>query len=207
MSEISQFQEIEVMPPDELLERLRDTPLLNQPEIRPYANATLSIERFKLSELLPTSKYAQEDLIAVQGVLRATLLPQGYDQLDLKQGRLTLSNDEGSTVRIAPPIVERYEPDGMDKYVLDGSHRSELARRVALEEGEEDPELTVIYVRDGITHPPYALTNSWDEVHVVSERPVDKAEWKNYRDYANRYDLYRDYNDVFDSTPRGLDKK
>lgn len=198
------FEVVEVMPPDELLESLREVPLLNQPDTRPYADATLSIERFRLSELVPTTRYVQEDLLAVQGTVRASLLPQGYDQLDLRQGRLTLQGEDG-VVRLAPPIVERYESDGPDKYILDGSHRAELCRGIGLGEGEEDPELTVVYVRDDISHPPYALPNRWDEVRVVPVRPADKSEWKNYRDFPNRYDLYRDYNAVFDSAPRGLD--
>lgn len=205
MAEIPQFEVIEVTPWEELEAMLREVPLLNQPDTRPYVNATMSIERFRLSELMSTTKYVQEDLLAVQGIVRASLLPQGYDQLDLHQGRLTLEGETG-TVRIVPPIVERYEPDGPYKYILDGSHRAETARQVGQEEGEDDPELTVIYIRDSIEYPPYALPNRWDEVHVVPERPADKAEWKNYRDFFNRYDLYRDYNEVFDSTPRGLDK-
>lgn len=203
MSEAPKFEVVDVTPWDELEGMLREIPLLGQPDTRPYAHATMSIERFKLSELTSTTKYVQEDLLATQGIVRASLLPQGYDQLDLREGRLTLEG-EGTTVRIAPPIVERYEQDGRHKYILDGSHRAELAQRVAQEAGE-DPELTVIFVRDGITHPPYALPNAWDEVSVVPERPADKSEWKNYRNFANRYELYRDYNAVFDSAPRGLD--
>lgn len=195
------------MPPDEFLERLREIPLKGQPETRPYANATLSIERFRLSELVSTTKYVQEDLLAVQGLVRASLRPQGFDTLDLREGRIRYRGRDGYIWRMAPPVVERYEPDGPHKYILDGSHRSELTWRTAREEGEEDPEITVVYVRDGIAYPPYALPNGWDEVVVVPERPDDKSQWKNYRAYANRYDLYRDYDGVFDSTPRGLDKK
>lgn len=183
---------------------LREVPLLGQPDTRPYADATISIERFRLSELASTTKYVQEDLLAAQGILRASLLSQGYDQLDLRAGRLTLQGNDGTTVRLAPPIVERYDSDGDYDYILDGSHRAQLARQVGQEAGDDDPELTVVYVRDGITYPPYALPNSWDEVRVVAERPKNKAEWKNYRDFQDRYALYRDYNGVFDSTPRGL---
>ncbi len=183
---------------------LRQVPLLGQPDTRPYANAEISLERFKLSELSSTTRYIQEDLLAVQGMLRNTLLPQGYDQLDLQAGRLTLAN-ETSTVRLAPPIVERYEADGMHKYILDGSHRTHLARQLAGQNGIAEPELTVVYVRNGISHPPYARPNLWEEVQVMAERPANKSDWKNYRDFSNRYALYRDYDSVFDSAPRGLD--
>jgi len=204
MAESTSFDVVDVTPWSELEGMLREIPLLGQPDTRPYADATISVERFRLSELASTTRYVQEDLLAVQGLVRASLLPQGYDQLDLREGRLTLEG-EGRTVRIVPPIVERYEADGEARYILDGSHRAELARRVGEEAGEADPELTVIYIRDGIAYPPYALPNGWDEVRVVPERPADKSAWKNYRDFQDRYALYRDYSGVFDSAPRGLD--
>lgn len=182
---------------------LREAPLYNQPDTRPYANATISLERFNLAELESTTRYIQEDLLAAQGTLRAALLPQGFDQLDLTQGRLVLEGED-SAVRLAPPIVERYEKDGEAKYILDGAHRAELARQVAEEDGTE-PEITVIFVRDGIAHPPYAFTNPWSEVRIVPERPDDKSQWKNYRDFDDRYRLYRDYSAILDSQPRGLD--
>lgn len=140
-------------PWSELESMLREITLYDQPDTRPYADARISIERFNLSELRSTTRYVQEDLLAVQGVIRASLLPQGYDQLDLKEGQLVL-DDGRRQYRIMPPVVERYEPDGMYKYILDGSHRAELARRVGHAAGEADPELTVIYVRDGIASPP-----------------------------------------------------
>jgi hypothetical protein len=208
MSNFEQIDELRVVgvtPWDELEGMLRDIPLLGQQDTRPYANAEISLERFKLSELSSTTRYIQEDLLAVQGMLRNTLLSQGHDQLDLRAGRLTLTNAT-STVRLAPPIVERYESDGMHKYILDGSHRTQLARQLAEQSGIDEPELTVVYVRNGISYPPYARPNLWEEVHVVTERPADKSDWKNYRDFSNRYALYRDYDGVFDSGPRGLDE-
>lgn len=191
-------------PWDELETMLREVPLLNQPDTRPYAEATISIERFRLSELASTTRYILDELVAVQGLIRASLLPHGYDQLDLRDGGLLLGTDEGPK-RIIPPIVETYEPEGVAKYILDGSHRAHLARMAGEEAGEDDPELTVVYVRGGIKYPPYAFTNPWEEVTLVAERPADKSLWKNYRDYDRRYELYRDYSHIVDSAPRGLD--
>jgi uncharacterized protein (DUF1015 family) len=127
---------------------------------------------------------------------------RGYDQLDLKMGGLLIDSGHGSK-RIIPPIVERYETEGEVQYILDGGHRTELARRIALANGEKDPELTVIFIRDGTAYPPYAFSNAWDEVRVVEARPMDKSTWKNYRNFEHRYDLYRDYSRIIDSAPRG----
>ena len=198
------FQVVGHTPWDELETMLREVPLLNQPNTRPYVKASISIERFRLSELSSTTRYILEELVAVQGLIRASLLPQGYDQLDLREGGLVLDSGKGPK-RIIPPIVERYEADGDSKYIIDGSHRAHLARQVGMQADQDDPELTVVYVRDGITHPPYAFTNPWEEVTAVAERPEDKALWKNYRDFDRRYELYRDYSHIYDSAPRGLD--
>ncbi len=204
--EVPKFEVVDVTPWEELEGMLREIPLLGQPDTRPYADATISLERFRLSELASTTRYIQEDLLAAQGLLRASLLPQGFDQLALQEdaSRLVLEG-EGLTVRLGPPVVERYEPNGPDKYILDGAHRAQLARLTGHEAGEEDPEITAIFVRDGIAYGPYATPNPWEEVGVVRERPADKSTWKNYVDFDNRYRLYRYYDDVFDSQPRGLD--
>ncbi len=199
------FEVVEVTPWNELEGMLREIPLYGQPDTRPYADADISIERFRLSELVPTTRYVVRQLVEVQANLRTALLPQGYDQLDLRAGRLILAS-QNSTVRIMPPIVERFKPEGLAKYILDGSHRAQLTWQLAAETGIEEPELTVIYVRNGITYPPYALPNAWEEVQVVPERPADKSVWKNYRNFPNRYDLYRDYDGIIDSKPRGLDE-
>ncbi len=203
-AESPSFTVIGQTPWEELEPMLREVTLLGQPDTRPYANATISIERFRLSELASTTRYVEEELLSVQGLIRASLLPQGYDQLDLREGGVVIDGGEGPK-RIIPPIVERFEPDGTHKYILDGSHRAQLARQVGEQAGEDDPELTVVYVRDGITHPPYARPNLWEEVKILAERPGDKSTWKNYRDFPNRYALYRDYSHIVDSAPRGLD--
>lgn len=200
------FEVVAVMPPEELVELVRQTPLLGQPETRPYADAEISIERFRLSQLYSTTRYILTDLLHVQENLRSNLLPQGYDQLDLRAGRLVLQ-DGTRIVRIMPPVVERYEPHSMMNYILDGGHRAQFVRQLAAQEDVADPQLTVVYVRDGISYPPYAFTNHWEEVKVVSERPADKSSWKNYRDFPNRYKLYRDYSHIIDSEPRGLDEQ
>jgi hypothetical protein len=202
--ETGHFEVVGETPWDELERMLREVPLLNQPGTRPYADATMSIERFRLSELSSTTRYVQKDLVAVQGLIRASLLPQGFDQLDLRDGGLVIDGDQGPQ-RIIPPMVERYEEEGEAKYIIDGSHRAQLARQVGEQEGIDDPELTVVYVRDGIAYPPYALTNPWEEVQLVEERPADKSLWKNYRDFDKRYDLYRDYSEIYASAPRGMD--
>ncbi len=183
---------------------LREVPLKDEPDTRPYANATISLEQFRLSELASTTRYLLEGLVVVQGLIRASLVPQGCDQLDLREGGLILDSGQGPK-RIIPPIVETYEPEGPAKYVIDGAHRVRLAQQIAEQEGVEDPEITVIYVRGGITDPPYATPNEWHEVRVAPERPADKSKWKNYRDFPNRYALYRNYNAIVESVPRGLD--
>lgn len=193
---------LEVTPKADLLDKVRETHLRGKPDTSPYRNAAISIERFRLSELVPTTRYIEAGLLAVQGALREQLQAQGHDQLNMHYG-LTYRTEEG-VFRLAPPVVERYEHEGrtMTPYILDGSHRTQLCREVS---EDPDPEMSFIYVRNGITDPPYSYPNGWDEVVVMDKRPDDKSTWKNYREFENRYDLYRDYNHFADSVPRGLD--
>ena len=57
MSTPSQFEVAGEIPFPELEERLRGITLLNQPDVHPYEDASISIERFKWDDVLPTSKY------------------------------------------------------------------------------------------------------------------------------------------------------
>jgi hypothetical protein len=65
---------------------LGDVPLLGQPNTRPYAEATITIERSRLSELASTTRYIQRYLLDVQQAIHVALLAQGFDQLDLQDG-------------------------------------------------------------------------------------------------------------------------
>ena len=203
MSNPNQFNVVREVPFVELEQQLRDITLLNQPDVRPYEDAEISIERFIWGDVLPTSKYVLSRQLAVQGAIKASIEPLGFDQLELESGLIIVGGEKGQQGLI-PPIVERFDADGPMPYVLDGSHRTNLGRF----EGRES--FLGIFVR-GIRPdcPPYAFPNSWGEVKKLVELPEDRATWKNYRGDVTKgeqYALYRDYSPINGSTPRADNK-
>lgn len=187
------------MPLSELEARLRSITLLNQPDIHPYEDARISIQRFRWDEVLPTSRYVLSRQLEVQRAIRASIALLGYDPLELEGGLMIVGGEKGEEGLI-PPIVERFPADGDMPYVIDGSHRTNLGRM----EGRDS--FLGVFVR-GIRPdcPPYAFPNSWEEVEERAELPEDRAEWKNYRGDVSKgeqYALYRDYSPINGSTPR-----
>ncbi len=201
MSAENNFEVVHEIPFAELEEQLRGVTLLNQPDVHPYEDAIISIERFKWHDVLPTTRYIEAGLLAVQRRIRETALaPLGHDQLELEGGLIVAGGKLGQQGLI-PPIVELFEDDGSIPYILDGSHRTYEGRHRLRE------DFLGLFIR-GIRKdcPPYAFPNGWNEVRQVSERPQDKSTWKNYRDFGNRYALYRDYGPINGSAPRGEDQ-
>jgi hypothetical protein len=201
MSAESIFQIAREVPFSELEQQLRDVTLLNQPDVHPYEEATISIERFEWHEVMPTARYVETGLLAVQRRIRQEALAlHGQDQLELEGGLIVVGGELGQQ-ELIPPIVEQFDEVGPIPYILDGSHRTFDGR------ARQRESFLGLFIR-GIRKdcPPYAFPNLWNEVHEVAERPADKSTWKNYRDYDNRYALYRDYGPINGSVPRGEDK-
>jgi hypothetical protein len=196
MSDPNQFRIVREVPFAELEEKLREVTLLNQPDVHPYEGAQITIERFTWDTVLPTSKYVLSAGLDTQRDIRASIAPHGLDQLEL-EGGLVIDGSEKGPQSLTPPIVERFEADGKTPYVLDGSHRTNLGRF----EGRES--FLALFIR-GIRKdcPPYAFPNLWSEVVEMVELPQDLASLKNYREYDDRYRLYRDFGPLNGSEPR-----
>lgn len=220
MSVPNQFEIIGETPFSELEERLRGVTLLDQPDIRPYEDAKISIERFTydivnsgflLKGAWPTSKYVLRRQLAVQRAIRACISLAGYDQLELEGGLIIVGGDKG-TQGLIPPIVEAgnwrlnngrktVEISSQNPFIIDGIHRTYQGRHEA---GRESfLGLFIQGIREDC--PPYAEPNSWSQVKVRDELPEDRHEWKNYIGDVSKgeqYALYRDYSLLNGSTPR-----
>lgn len=205
-SDWPQFEVEDEIPFSDLEERLRGITLLNQPDIHPYEDATITIERFTWDQVLPTSRYILTRQLDTQRAIRESIAPIGYDQLELESGLIIVGGEKGRQGLI-PPMVERFDEDdgnGPVTYVIDGSHRTNLAR---LEGRKSFLGLLVEGIRPDC--PPYAFPNSWEEVRELTELPEDRREWKNYRGDVTKgeqYALYRDYSPINGSTPRADNK-
>lgn len=201
MAEPNQFKIEREIPFSELEDRLREVTLLGQPDIHPYEDADIYLERFTWDEVLPTSKYVLTRQLVVQQAISASLGAQRYHQLELEGGLIIVGGEKGRQ-GLVPPIVERFvergRPDSVTPYILDGSHR---AFRGRMEEGRDS--FLGLYIRSGIRAdcPPYAFPNTWGEVREVTELPENRADWKNFRG-RHPYVFYRDFGPINGSTPR-----
>jgi len=190
-----EFEVVREMPWKEVEERLRAVTLLNS-DIRPYENADIKLRRFNYKQVRPTSLYTIAAQTKKQRLIRADLVVQLQpSQLEMKGGLVIAGGDKGPQGLI-PPIVETFEPEE-NTYLLDGSHRTNLGRT------EHVGSFMAIHI-SGIRPdcPPYAFPNEWSEVQELAEPPSDPSVMKNYRNFDDRYALYRDFAPINGSTPR-----
>jgi hypothetical protein len=197
------FEVVGTIPFEELEARLRAVTLLKQPDVRPYENADISLRRITRAEVDPTSRYAIKKQIEVQQAIGKSLVAQvGYDQLEMENGLIVVGGEKGRQGLI-PPVVEVFEEEGVETkaYVIDGLHRV----YDGFVRGKRNSFIGVFIkgIRDDC--PPYAFRNGWDEVQEFDEKPTDEASWKAYRDFADRYVLYRDFGPINGSSPRSAE--
>jgi hypothetical protein len=197
MSKVNPFEVAGEVSFAELEDRLRRVTLLGQPDILPYAYAEISIEPFTWDTVLPTSKYVLTDCLATQAAIEEVLDPLGHHPLELEKG-LVIASPNGTHQVLTPPIVEQFDGDGPQPYILDGSHRTNRGRWAGRE------GFLGLFIR-GIHSdcPAYALPNPWEEVTEMEKLPQgDLSLLKNYRNYEDRYKLYRDLGPINGSLPR-----
>lgn len=130
-----------------LEQQVRETTLLNQPGMKPYADSEIAhvaipSQRFDNEPrdffgehtlgIRPTSKYVLQSNLEFQEQLREDLQQQiGHDQLQLMGGLVLRNSETEERSVLAPPIIEQTR--GMGHYILDGMHRiwGDRARRLA----------------------------------------------------------------------------
>jgi len=167
---------------------------MGYPDVRPYADVDLTLERaIPPGELAPTQRYLLRPTIADVEALREALRATGTDLFDLNGG-LELEVDGGAAVTVIPPIIEEsLEEDGQTyRLINDGQHRVYVARQARV-------GITVVVAR-GVSpeYPYYAypLTGGWDDVQLFDELP-DGFLKKHYRRPKGYQMLYRDFNAQF----------
>ncbi|MFW6126693.1 MAG: hypothetical protein ACOC6K_00615 [Thermodesulfobacteriota bacterium] len=187
----------------ELLDRLRRVPLLNQPEIQIYAKALISLERLHTDHLAPTQNYIWLAEFRKVQKLRWSLAERGVDLFHL-DGFVTFTVRRADGTEedydVYPPVVEEsFEADGSLALVInDGMHRLYLARleRVA-------PQ--VIYVR-GVPgeYPYYAFPRpgGWQGIDLLPDNPDPKTYLKKCHRRRENKRLYRDFQAVFANVGR-----
>jgi hypothetical protein len=164
--------------------------------VHPYANASISLQRFYFGAIRTTSFYVLRRGLAKQTEIAGALAGK-YDPLELEGGLVLTETDSAgaqTTVGLVPPIVEETMYDGV--YLLDGSHRANRAIWSGVE------SFVGIHIK-GIRPdcPSYAFPNEWDAVRIYDYTPAPHLR-KKYREPEQPNVNYRNFGPVNGSAPR-----
>ena len=148
----------------DLIERLRRCGTRGDTTLRPYESATIRLERMRIAEMVPLSKYVLQEQLNIVGDLHRRLGIVGVDIFDLASGIMW---PEGESERaIACPIIEYWGQEGL--LLVDGIHRVWAARDLGR------TELTCAIITDVVV-PLVPLPITWAEVKLYSlgQRPAE----------------------------------
>ncbi|MDD3581595.1 MAG: hypothetical protein PHW74_11305 [Desulfobacca sp.] len=183
---------------DELIARLRQVPLKEQPDVLVYRQALITLELIHTNYLHPPQNYLWlQELRKVQE-LRWSLKDNGLDMFRLDGFvTYTVREPEGRLVSydLYPPVIEEsFEADGTVALIInDGMHRVYLAR-------QEWVVPQVIYVR-GVPQafPYYAFPRpqGWEGLDLLADNPDRNHYLKKCHRVRYNKTLYRDFQAVF----------
>lgn len=150
----------------ELESRLKETPLLSLPGFYPYRLSQVSLEEIPVIQLHPCSLYVLKSLLDFTRGLREKFLEKGVDTLRLNEEASLIEYSLGGSLKsfILPPIVEVSEDDGGILVIVDGLHRTVVAKEQGL------PTITTVVIRDTACPIP-AMPVSWEEIRVFDQVP------------------------------------
>jgi hypothetical protein len=189
----------ELLPEQELLAKLKKTPLRGFDHLEVYKNATLSLRRgVDVETLTPPQRY-----VLVPGVQTILDLADTFELLGIDvfalEGALLLwtegmDPETSAPIPFLPPIVEKSHERGgvVVDIVNDGMHRVFAARK-------RGKKVNIVYADNVPLEYPYyayAMTEGWDAVQEFEELP-DVFQKKDYRIPDNYKALFRQFNKIF----------
>ncbi|MDR2455555.1 MAG: hypothetical protein LBE49_03025, partial [Deltaproteobacteria bacterium] len=156
---------VELHPPEELIDKLRQVVMLKNREARPYASARLSLGPMDYSSFRPAQRYVLSDnLLKIQHI-GWELKAHGVDPLALEGYATIWTDSSDEPIDLLPPIIEAIEEaDGQVINVInDGMHR--------LFAGRLEWRRPVVVLAEGLSYPYYAYpipgASPWDQVVIV----------------------------------------
>ena len=117
---------------EELIDNLYQASTLADKNARPYAGSDISIEEVNINAFQPTQRYVINSGVRKQEDLRKLILSYSEDTLHMKTGGISIVDEEnGEGGVMLPPIIEEDDHEGL--LLVDGMHRTTLARRMGVE--------------------------------------------------------------------------
>lgn len=185
-------------PATDLLARLRQVPLQEQPEVKIYQQALITLEMIHTNFLHPPQNYIWLAELRKVQELRWSLQEYGLDMFRLNGFvTYTVRDRHGALVDydLYPPIIEEsFEADGSVALLInDGMHRVFLAR-------SEWVVPQVVYIR-GIPkeYPYYAFPRpqGWEGIDLLPDNPDKEHYLKKCHRIRHNKALYRNFQAVF----------
>jgi len=187
---------VELFSRDELLSKIRRTPLMGYGGARPYAHCNVELCPARDPEtLVPAQRYVLTAGVRRLLDLRNALLDHEVDIFALDGGaRIRTSDDPTTVLPVIPPIVEMSlnREDRRVPLINDGIHRVFAARTMGL-------PISIVLLSDVPPEYPYyalPLIDGWSDVAELEELP-DGFQKKEYWNPQNYKALFRDFNSVF----------
>jgi hypothetical protein len=190
----------------ELIEKLRDVTLRDQPNIFPYKDADINIEYLNPDKVWPTQRYVLECELAKIERIRDELLKEEEDIFHL-EGYLSLESCD-----ILPPVIESFDVESppSDSFtrmeqgakmtysyssemlgICDGMHRLYLARM-------SWKKIRCIIIRGhSIPYYAYPLRDKWAGIEVRNDLPEGYR--KKFHICSDYRSFFRDFNSSFRS--------
>lgn len=190
---------------EELIDNLYQASTLADKNARPYAGSDISIEEVNINAFQPTQRYVINSGVRKQEDLRKLILPYSEDTLHMKTGGISIVDEEnGEGGVMLPPIIEEDDHEGL--LLVDGMHRTTLARRM----GVETIRAVVIRgVDSNFAVTKRRLPNEWSEVTAFPTLDDLKNARKQGFVHRNKGDAPGDgsatYRDFSSFTGRGKD--
>ncbi len=184
---------VEAFPEPALVEGLRDVTMLEDPEVKVYGQAFISLERIAPRLLAPPQNYILTGELQKVRALRWALEDHGFDVYNLNGFlRLTLAGQEEPMDLLPPVVEESIERDGsIHLLVNDGMHRVYMALR-------EWVIPQVVYIRGlprGLPYYAFPVPGGWNGVQERDDLPPGYV--KKWHRIPRPHRLYRNYNSVF----------
>lgn len=191
--------------PEELIKRLRKVTMLKRPDVYPYRDSFISLERISTNYLSTSQYYLLASELKKVRDLKWALQEQGMDIFNLNGYVKFWLEGMNTPIDLLPPVVEEsIEADGsVINIVADGLHRIYMARL----EGIIPQVVFIRGIPKDLPYYAYPILEGWEKITMVEDLPEGfLKKWHRIENYES---LYRDFNSAFDkvSAPRGFFKK
>jgi hypothetical protein len=191
--------------PEELIKRLRKVTMLKRPDVYPYKDSFISLERVSTNYLSTSQYYILVDELKKVRDLKWALQEHGIDIFNLKGYIKFWLEGRDFPMDLLPPVVEEsIESDGsVINIVADGLHRIYMARL----EGIIPQVVFIRGIPKDFPYYAYPIAEGWNKIVIVEDLPEGfLKKWHRVENYES---LYRNFNSAFDNVgaPRGFFKK